>query len=39
MNNLGQDLGYLDQPEFEEFWDADAKRIEAAVKEIGKVQG
>jgi len=39
MNNLGQDLGYLDQPEFKTFWDADAARIEAAIKEIGKVQG
>jgi tripartite-type tricarboxylate transporter receptor subunit TctC len=37
--NLGQDLGYLDQPEFAKFWDADAKRIEGAVREIGRVQG
>ena len=39
MKNLGQDLDYLDAPEFAKFWDADAARIEAAVKEIGKVQG
>jgi tripartite-type tricarboxylate transporter receptor subunit TctC len=37
--NLGQDLGYQDQPEFAKFWDADAARIESAVKEIGRVQG
>lgn len=37
MNNLGQEVEYLDQPEFAKFWDADAARIEAAVREIGKV--
>jgi tripartite-type tricarboxylate transporter receptor subunit TctC len=36
MTNLGQELDYLDQPEFAKFWDADAARIEAAVKSIGK---
>lgn len=36
MTNLGQELDYLDQPEFRKFWDADAARIEAAVKSIGK---
>jgi hypothetical protein len=36
MTNLGQELDYLDQPEFAKFWDADAARIEAAVKAIGK---
>ena len=39
MANLGQDVEYLDAPEFAKFWDADAARIEDAVKEIGKVQG
>ncbi len=39
MANLGQDVDYLDAPEFAKFWDADAARIEAAVKEIGRVQG
>jgi len=39
ITNLGQDLGYQDQPEFARFWDADAKRIEDAVNSIGKVQG
>jgi len=37
MVNLGQDVDYLDAPEFAKFWDEDAKRIEAAVNEIGKV--
>ena len=39
MSNLGQDVEYLDGPDFAKFWDADAARIEDAVKEIGRVQG
>ena len=39
ITNLGQELGYQDQAEFAKFWDADAQRIEAAVREIGRVQG
>jgi tripartite-type tricarboxylate transporter receptor subunit TctC len=39
MRNLGQDVAYLDQPEFKKFWDADAKRVEDAVRQIGKVEG
>ena len=39
MANLGQEVDYLDQPEFAKFWDEDAKRIEDAVKDIGRVQG
>jgi len=39
LGNLGQELAYMDQPEFRKFWDADIKRIEAAVREIGKVEG
>jgi tripartite-type tricarboxylate transporter receptor subunit TctC len=37
MKNLGQDVAYLDQPEFKAFWDADAKRVQDAVRTIGKV--
>ena len=37
--NIGQDVAYLDQPEFKTFWDMDAKRVEDAVREIGRVQG
>jgi tripartite-type tricarboxylate transporter receptor subunit TctC len=37
--NLGQDIAYMDQPEFAKFWDTDAKRVESAVQSIGKVSG
>ena len=37
MKNLGQDVAYLDQAEFKTFWDADAKRVEDAVRVVGKV--
>jgi tripartite-type tricarboxylate transporter receptor subunit TctC len=36
--NLGQELDYLDQPEFAKFWAEDTKRIEAAIRQIGKIQ-
>jgi len=39
MKNLGQDVAYLDQPEFKAFWDADARRVEDAVRQIGKIEG
>ncbi|HUQ73814.1 MAG TPA: tripartite tricarboxylate transporter substrate binding protein [Burkholderiales bacterium] len=39
IKNIGDEVAYLDQPEFAKFWDADAKRVEAAVQSIGKVQG
>jgi tripartite-type tricarboxylate transporter receptor subunit TctC len=39
MKNLGQDVAYLDQAEFKAFWDADAKRVEDAVRLIGKLEG
>jgi tripartite-type tricarboxylate transporter receptor subunit TctC len=35
--NIGDQVAYLDQPDFAKFWDADAKRVEAAVQSIGKV--
>jgi tripartite-type tricarboxylate transporter receptor subunit TctC len=38
INNLGQELAYMDQPEFAQFWEADTKRIEAAIRTIGKVE-
>ena len=37
--NIGDEVAYLDQPGFVKFWDADAKRVESAVKSIGKVGG
>jgi tripartite-type tricarboxylate transporter receptor subunit TctC len=39
LANLGQDLAYLDAPEFAAFWETDAGRIEEAVRQIGRVQG
>jgi tripartite-type tricarboxylate transporter receptor subunit TctC len=37
IDNLGDVVAYLDQPDFAKFWDDDAKRVEAAVQSIGKV--
>jgi tripartite-type tricarboxylate transporter receptor subunit TctC len=39
MANIGQEVDYLDQAEFKAFWDADAKRVEDAVRSIGRVEG
>lgn len=39
IGNIGDVVAHLDQPEFKAFWDADAKRVEAAVQSIGKVEG
>jgi tripartite-type tricarboxylate transporter receptor subunit TctC len=39
LSNLGLELAYMDQPEFAKFWAEDASRIEAAVRQIGRVQG
>jgi tripartite-type tricarboxylate transporter receptor subunit TctC len=36
LTNLGQELDYMDQPEFTKFWEADTRRIEDAVRAIGK---
>ena len=37
MENLGEEIAFLDQPEFKTFWDTDARRVEEAVRLIGKV--
>jgi tripartite-type tricarboxylate transporter receptor subunit TctC len=37
--NIGDVVAYLDQAAFKTFWDADAQRVENAVRQIGKVQG
>jgi tripartite-type tricarboxylate transporter receptor subunit TctC len=37
INNVGQDVAYLDQPQFRAFWEADAKLVQDAVRLIGKV--
>jgi tripartite-type tricarboxylate transporter receptor subunit TctC len=39
LDKLGQELAYLDQPEFANFWAADARKMEDAVNAIGRVQG
>ena len=39
LANLGQELAYMDQPEFAAFWETDSKRMEAAIRSIGKVEG
>src|SRR4029077_4701663 len=36
--NIGDEVAYLDQAGFAKFWDDDAKRVEAAVQAIGRVQ-
>lgn len=37
LTNLGQDLAFQDQAEFAKFWSEDSKRIEDAVRQIGRV--
>jgi tripartite-type tricarboxylate transporter receptor subunit TctC len=39
MANIGQELAYMDEPEFAKFWAEDAKHIRDAVDLIGRVQG
>ncbi|HVG50255.1 MAG TPA: tripartite tricarboxylate transporter substrate binding protein [Xanthobacteraceae bacterium] len=39
LTNLGQELDYLDQPEFSKFWDTDGQRIQATIRQIGKIEG
>ena len=38
IKNLGDEVAYLDGPDFQKFWDVDAKRVEEAVQTIGKIQ-
>ena len=37
IQSIGDVVAHLDQPEFAKFWDEDAKRVEDAVRSIGKV--
>jgi tripartite-type tricarboxylate transporter receptor subunit TctC len=37
IDGIGDEVAYLDQPEFTKFWDEDAKRVESAVHSIGRV--
>ncbi|MGZ3359482.1 MAG: Bug family tripartite tricarboxylate transporter substrate binding protein, partial [Xanthobacteraceae bacterium] len=34
--NIGQELAYLDGPDFQKFWDIDGKRTDEAVIAIGR---
>jgi tripartite-type tricarboxylate transporter receptor subunit TctC len=36
LANAGQELAYLDGPDFQKFWDVDGKRTDEAVISIGK---
>ena len=36
LTNAGQELAYLDGPDFQQFWDADGKRTDEAVVAIGR---
>ncbi len=36
LTNAGQELAYLDGPDFQKFWDVDGKRTDEAVIAIGK---
>src|SRR5690349_21203972 len=38
MTKVNSPISYLDAPEFQKFWMADAKRLAAVVKAIGKVE-
>src|SRR5258708_8256017 len=38
MDNLGSPIVYLDAPEFQKFYDADAARLTAAVRRVGRVE-
>ena len=36
LGNAGQELDYLDGPDFQKFWDIDGKRTDEAVISIGR---
>ncbi len=38
MSRVNSPIQYLDAPEFAKYWDADAKRLAAVVKVVGKVE-
>ena len=38
INKAGSPVEYLDAPEFQVYWDADAKRMTEVVNRIGKVE-
>ena len=38
ISRAGSPIEYLDAPEFQSYWDADAKLMTEAVRKIGKVE-
>jgi tripartite-type tricarboxylate transporter receptor subunit TctC len=38
MEKIATPIAYLDAPEFQKFWDKDAKMLAAAIKRVGKVE-
>jgi tripartite-type tricarboxylate transporter receptor subunit TctC len=38
IKNIGDEVAYLDGPDFQKFLDADSKRVESAIRQIGKLQ-
>ena len=38
MARVNSPIQYMDAPEFAKYWDADAKRLTAVVKVVGKVE-
>jgi tripartite-type tricarboxylate transporter receptor subunit TctC len=38
MTRVNSPIQYLDAPEFSKYWEADAKRLAAVVKVVGKVE-
>ena len=37
LTKINSPIKYLDAPDFQKYWDADAKRLAAVVKIVGKV--
>jgi tripartite-type tricarboxylate transporter receptor subunit TctC len=38
MEKIQTPIAYLDAPEFQKFWDKDAKMLADAIKRVGKVE-
>ena len=38
MAKLETPIAYLDAPEFQKFWDKDAKMLADAIKRVGKIE-
>ncbi|MEQ1883259.1 MAG: tripartite tricarboxylate transporter substrate-binding protein, partial [Burkholderiales bacterium] len=38
MEKVSTPVSYLDAPEFQKYWDADARRLAVALEKIGKVE-